>query len=64
MTGNFERTRSRAEIDARARTARVTLERDPLAPATTARRRFALQHSLAELWRQLTQRARRDAREA
>ncbi|MBI3515602.1 MAG: hypothetical protein HY060_16320 [Proteobacteria bacterium] len=64
MTGDYERTRSRAEIDTRARTARVTLERSELTLAATSRRPFVLRHSLAELWRQLTAPSGRDEREA
>ena len=64
MTGDYERTRSRAEIDARARIARVILERDALAQAATSPLPFALHRSLAELWRHLTAPTGRDEREA
>jgi hypothetical protein len=64
MTGDFERTRSRVEIDARARVARVALERDALAAGTPARRRFTLQDSLADWWRQLVARQARNQRQA
>jgi len=63
MTGDFERTFSRAEIDARARLARVALERNAVVMGA-APGRLVLVQSLAELWRQLIARRSRDEREA
>jgi hypothetical protein len=62
MAGDIDRTFSRAEIDARARVARVALERNALALGVP-QRRLPLLQPVAELWRYLTARGR-DQREA
>jgi hypothetical protein len=51
MTGKFEGLRSRVEIDARARAARLALERDAVALGSVRRRPRPLQQAMAELWR-------------
>ena len=59
MAEDFDRTFSRAEIDARARLARVALERNALVLGVPQQRRLiVLPRSVAELWRHLTARGR------
>jgi hypothetical protein len=51
MTENIERHRSRVEIDARARTTRLALERNAVTFREVPRQFSALELSIAELWR-------------
>ena len=53
MTKDLEAHRSRAETDARARAARLALERDAGAPDDRPPRLAALWRALAELWQRL-----------
>ena len=52
MREPLDRTLPRADIDARARIARLVLERDAVALGVPSRRLLAVA-SLADLWRQL-----------
>ena len=65
MAGDFDRTFSRAEIDARARMTRVALERNARTLGAPPRRLPVLPvlQPVAELWRYLVTRSR-DRREA